>query len=225
MHTSATWQPPRQHCIWLYDCKKVLKRQSPAKDFKPLEVFLPESLSARKTSKGSTSMPQKIHRFITQLCKNVEPLGRAWVKIQLQFHKRFNDDIPTPRAMHRVTLGVCDVLLPNHVLGICQKIELNANNPKKNKKCQLYNAKDLNLINNNAAKKLGRSFYLKGRGVRIPSFCGCLNLNQTADLVGEVPLRLIGEATNEWLISLGAAPHESLDTRCEFLNRNLSCCC
>jgi hypothetical protein len=62
--------------------------------------------------------------------------------------------------------------------------------------------------------------YLRGRGVRIPLNFGYLNLNQTTDLVGEGPIRLIDGATNEWLISRDAAPHASLDTRCWFLTRS-----
>jgi len=48
--------------------------------------------------------------------------------------------------------------------------------------------------------KLDRCSYLTGRGVPIPLICRCccLNLNQTADLAGGGPLRLIGGATNEW---------------------------
>ena len=48
-----------------------------------------------------------------------------------------------------------------------------------------------------------------------------LSLNQTADLAGGGPLRLIGGATNEWQISRGAAPHARHDTHWWFL----SCCC
>jgi hypothetical protein len=44
-----------------------------------------------------------------------------------------------------------------------------------------------------------------------------LNLNQTADLAGGGPLRLIGGAINEWQISLGAAPHATHYTRCWLL--------
>ena len=47
-----------------------------------------------------------------------------------------------------------------------------------------------------------------------------LSLNQTADLAGGGPLRLIGGATNEWQISRGAAPHARHDTRCRFLDHN-----
>ena len=47
-----------------------------------------------------------------------------------------------------------------------------------------------------------------------------LSLNQTADLAGGGPLRLIGGATNEWQISRGAAPHARQDTRCRFLDHN-----
>jgi hypothetical protein len=49
----------------------------------------------------------------------------------------------------------------------------------------------------------------------------CLSLKQTTDPAGGGPLRLIGGATNEWLISRCAAPHAKHDTRCWFL----SCCC
>ena len=44
-----------------------------------------------------------------------------------------------------------------------------------------------------------------------------LSLNQTADLAGGSPLRLIGRATNEWQILRRAAPHARPDTRCYFL--------
>jgi hypothetical protein len=57
-------------------------------------------------------------------------------------------------------------------------------------------------------------------GFCFESLSGCYpNLNQTAELAGGGPLCLISGATNEWLISPGAAPHASLDTRCWFLTR------
>jgi hypothetical protein len=58
--------------------------------------------------------------------------------------------------------------------------------------------------------QIDRSSYLRGRGVPIPLTCSCLNLNQTADLAGGGHFRLIGRATNEWLISRDAAPYATL---------------